>query len=252
MNNTALARFIASLGSLNGYGSTIYQTKKALDENSTKPLRQDRDDIAIFNDSLKGINAIKKIGFNTDGIIAINKEFDSPSDEQPNIPGHLRNSYYNPDDRTAILISSDSTDAYFPPDVISRNDLDDIVTTFNNSKKSEIDAWKVFADISKLQPFQDGNKRTALIAANSAIGALKNGNYLILPINDLDRAEFTLMLMRYYNAIDDDSKNTAFKRMIALLPNESDRLQELSKPITKEDNSLLATRKVKHEIRKNN
>jgi len=226
LENTALARFIASLGSLNGYGSTIYQTKKALDEKSTKPLRQNKDDIAIFNDSLKGINAIRKIGFSTDGIIAINKEFDSPSDEQPNMPGHLRNSYYNPDDRTAILISSDSQDAYFPPDVISRNDLDKIVDAYHNSEQNEKDAWKVFTDISKLQPFQDGNKRTALIAANAAFGSLDTGKYLILPINDLDRAEFTLMLIRYYNSDDNDVQNRVFDRMFALIPNESDRIQE--------------------------
>lgn len=249
MNNTALARFISSLGSLNGYGSTVYQTKQALDDKSTKPLRQNKDDIAIFNDSLKGIDAIKNVGFSTDGIIAINKEFDSPSDEQPDMPGHLRNSYYNPDDRTAILISNNSNDAYFPPEVVSRNDLDNIVTDFNHSKKTEKDAWKVFANISKLQPFQDGNKRTALIAANSAYGSLDNENYLILPINDLDRAEFTLMLMRYYKTNDEKNQNKFFERMMSLLPNESDRIQELEKPITKEDTSKLATRKIKHEIR---
>jgi len=38
--------------------------------------------------------------------------------------------------------------------------------------------------------------------------------------------------------------------MIALLPNERDRIQELEKPIIKEDTSKLATRKIKHEIRK--
>lgn len=81
MDNKALAYFITSLGSLNNYGSTVAQTKKALDENSIKPLRQNKDDIAIFNDTLKGIHVIKKYGFSTEGIIAINKEFDSISDE---------------------------------------------------------------------------------------------------------------------------------------------------------------------------
>ncbi|MBX0283845.1 hypothetical protein [Ligilactobacillus salivarius] len=44
-DNTALAKFITSLGSLNSYGSTVLQTKKALDTNSTKPLRQDNDEL---------------------------------------------------------------------------------------------------------------------------------------------------------------------------------------------------------------
>ena len=55
MDNTALAKVIQSLGSLNNYGSSVYQTKKALDLKSTKPMRQNMDDIAIFVDSLKGI-----------------------------------------------------------------------------------------------------------------------------------------------------------------------------------------------------
>ncbi|MQS53118.1 Fic family protein [Companilactobacillus mishanensis] len=249
MDNTALARFITSLGTLNGYGSTVYQTKQALDLKSTKPLNNDPDDIAIFNDSLNGIAAIKKIGFSTDGIISINKEFKSASDEQPNMPGHLRNANYNPDDRTAILISNDSKDAYFPPDVVTKSDLNLIVEKFNDSDKSEQDAWKVFVEISKLQPFQDGNKRTALIAANDAYGTLENEKYLILPINDLDRAEFTLMLMRYYSAKNETDLETAFSRMMKLLPNDSDRLQELSKPIEEEHNTDLSTRKIKRELR---
>jgi hypothetical protein len=47
-DNTALARFITLLGSLNSYGSTVLQTKQSLDSGSTKPLRQNADDIAIY------------------------------------------------------------------------------------------------------------------------------------------------------------------------------------------------------------
>ena len=94
-NNRALARFITSLGSFNEYGSTLLQTKEALDLRSTKVLKQDGDDVAIFEDALKGIGKIKQLGFNTNGIIAVNKEFDSKSDEQPKWPGHLRNAYHN-------------------------------------------------------------------------------------------------------------------------------------------------------------
>ena len=84
-NNNALARFITSLGSLNHYDSTVYQTKRALDLGATSPLRQDADDIALF----KG--AVRKVRFSVDGIIAVNQQFNSQSDEDPNRPGHLRN-----------------------------------------------------------------------------------------------------------------------------------------------------------------
>lgn len=249
MDNTALAKFITSLGSLNGYGSTVLQTKKALDEKSTKPLRQNSEDAVIFTDALKGIDAIKEIGFSTDGIIAINKQFDSPSPEQPNMPGHLRNSYYNEDDQIAIILDESSQEAYFPPAVIERKDIDEIVNQYLDSSQDEIDAWRVFARLSKLQAFQDGNKRTALIAANAAYGTFDTENYLVLPFNDLDRAEFTINLMRFYRATDELGEQQAFNRMMAMLPNESERLIELHKPIEESDQFDGKTKRFKEQFR---
>lgn len=249
MDNTALAKFITSLGSLNGYGSTVLQTKKALDENSTKPLKQDGEDPAIFTDALKGIEAIKKIGFSTDGIIAVNKQFDSPSSEQPNIPGHLRNAYYNPDDQIAIILDESSSEAYIPPEVIERKDIDQIVNQYLQSEKEETDAWRVFAQLSKLQPFQDGNKRTALIAANAAYGTFETENYLVLPFNDLDRADFTIGLMRYYSAKDQAAEEQAFDRMIKVLPSRIERITELRKPIKEEPQVDGKTKRFKPQFR---
>lgn len=247
-NNTALARFITSLGSLNDYGSSVLQTKKALDTHSTKHLRQNNDDIAIFKDSLKGIDVIKKTGFSTDGVIAINKQFDSQSDEQPSMPGHLRNAYYNEDDRIGIVIDKKSHEYYTPKEIVTRADIDEIVEQFNNSPKSERDAWTVFAELAKLQPFQDGNKRTALIAANAALGSLESENYLVLPFNDLDRVDFTVGLMRYYVASNKDERIAAFNRMMDVLPSENERLRELSKPIEGFDEEA-KTIKLKRQLR---
>ncbi len=58
-----------SLGSLNNYGSTVLQTKQALDLMSDRPLNQGSVDVIIFN---------------VDGIIAVNRQFNTESDEQPN------------------------------------------------------------------------------------------------------------------------------------------------------------------------
>lgn len=229
MDNTALARFITSLGSLNGYGSTLAQTKKALDLRSSQPLNQHGEDVAIFEDTLKGIAAVKEKGFSVDGIIAINSAFDSPSDEQPNWPGHLRNAYYNEDDRIGITIDQSAKETYFPPEIVRRDDLQKIVDNYKESPKKEKDAWKVFADLSKLQPFQDGNKRTALIAANAAYGTFERENYLVLPFNDLDRGEFTISLMRYYDAKNPTDEAKYLDKMVDLLP--SDRERELHRPI---------------------
>ncbi|BDR55707.1 Fic family protein [Xylocopilactobacillus apis] len=249
MDNTSLARFITSLGSLNGYGSTVLQTKKALDAKSTEPLTQNSEDPVIFSDALKGIEAIKEVGFSSEGIIAINKQFDSLSIEQPNWPGHLRNAMYNEDDRIAIIVDEKSQLKYFPKEVITRNDLDEIVNQYRHSAQEEFDAWTVFAKLSKLQAFQDGNKRTALIAANSAYGTFESGNYLVLPFNDLDRAEFTINLMRYYIANDEASEQSAFNKMMNTLPSTEERIRELHKPIKEETLTDAKTIRLKPQIR---
>lgn len=249
MNNSALARFITSLGSLNNYGSTVLQTKKALDQKSTSPLSQDNDDAAIFSDALKGIEAIKKYGFTTDGIISINAQFNTPSDEQPIMPGHLRNAYYNEDDRIAIIVGTGASETYIPPEVISKRDIENIVNEFYCSDKKEDDAWLVFARLSKLQPFQDGNKRTALIAANAAINTFEKEDYLVLPFNDLDRAEFTINLMRFYVAKSNDEETAAFKKMLSVLPSKEDRLFLLKQPVENEDRKLNKTIKLKPQFR---
>ncbi|WP_461224866.1 Fic family protein [Lacticaseibacillus suihuaensis] len=249
MTNTALARFIASLGTLNGYGSTVYQTKLALDRQSPAPLRQDNSDVAIFTDALKGIAAVEATGFSAAGIIAINRAFDSPSPEEPAMPGHLRSAYYNPDDKTAILLDAHGKEAYFPPDVVTQADLEAIVAQYRDSAKAEADAWRVFARLAKLQPFQDGNKRTALIAANAAYDTLTSGDYLLLPQNDLDRAEFMIALMRFYQATDPAGEDQAFARLLTLLPSPDARRQALAAPITPDDPGTLATRRIKRTFR---
>lgn len=252
MDNTALAKFITSLGSLNNYGSTVLQTKKALDQKSTKPLRQNKDDIAIFSDALKGIDAIKQYGFSTEGIIAINKQFDSLSDEQPNMPGHLRNAYYNSDDQIAIILDQHSNEAYFPPEVVTKEDLDRIVEEFSISGKNEEDAWRVFCQLSKLQPFQDGNKRTALITANGALNTFETGEYLTLPFNDLDRVDFTTNLMRYYRADSKEEELSAFNRLLATLPTKKAREVALRAPIIESKLFNTKTYKIKSQLRDKN
>jgi hypothetical protein len=223
-----------------------------LDIGNAQPLKQDNNDVAIFVDALKGIEAIRKIGFSVEGIIAVNKSFDTPNEEQPTLPGHLRNAFYNPDDAISVIVSADGRTAYFPKDVITREDLQIIVGEFETSEKTEKDAWRIFARLSKLQAFQDGNKRTALICANAAIGSFENEDYLLLPINDLDRMEFTLSLMRFYLATTTQDEEKAFRRMMNMLPSDFERRNYLEKEETANEpteNEELKTRKIKLEFR---
>ena len=239
VDNSALASFIASYGSLNGYGSTVLQTKKALDTHTSKHLpKHDRE---LFNDALDGINAAQKHGFSADGIIAINRSFTHSETEDPPWPGHLRTEkYHNPDDEIVIVTDprGTATNAYWPPKTVTTKDLDKIVDTFNTSKKTTKDGWRVFAQIAKLQPFQDGNKRTALIAANSAMNTWETEKYLTLPFNGIDgaefmrssphsgghsNAEFMVNLMRYYVAKTPAEEEIALDKLFVCLINFSMR-----------------------------
>jgi Fic/DOC family. len=214
MDNCKLAEFLVSLGSLNGFSSTLAETKRALDFNDASILKSGPDDAIIFADALSGIRMIQSIGFSVDGIIAINKSFKSGGNEQPTLPGHLRNATYNVDDNISVITDETTQDAYFPKEVITREDLQDIVNEWNNSFQEGRDAWLVFARLSKLQAFQDGNKRTALIAANAAFGSLDSQDYLLIPTTVSKQYIFTGYLMEFYTAKDTDSELQAFNKMM--------------------------------------
>ena len=165
--NLDLANFIVSFGSMNDYSSTVLQTKRALDLHDLTKLAHETHDGDILQDALDGISAAEKYGFNTKGIIAINKSFTHSEEEDPVIPGHLRNSKYNNTD-DAVVIITDPKWAYFAPNTVYPEDLDDIVEEYENSSHGVKDAWRVFAKLSKLQPFQEGNKNRNLFVGHLA------------------------------------------------------------------------------------
>ncbi|KRL89583.1 Fic family protein [Lactobacillus kalixensis] len=247
-NNLDLANFIVSFGSMNGYSSTILQTKRALDLHNLSNLSHEEHDGDLLKDALDGIEAAQKYGFSTKGIIEINTSF-THSEEDPTIPGHLRNSDSNPNDAVVILLDpKGSTEgAYFAPSDITEEDLDKIVNEYNSSDKNVKDAWRVFARISKLQPFQDGNKRTALIAANAAYNTWNSKEYLTLPFDNIDHAEFMINLMRYYKAKDNEAEDKALERMVATLPSPKEVQYHLDHEVKLENVDIndLKTKNVK-------
>lgn len=232
MTSTALAHFIVSLGSLNDYSSSAYQTQLALIEQDTRPLAQNNEDVAIFNNAVAGVHAANDTGFSATGIVAINAAFTTPAPGEPQWPGHLRDARHYSADKTAILLRAHSTAAYYPPAQVSMADLTKIVTTYQRSPQNEAAAWQVFASVAKLQPFQDGNKRTALIAANAAFGGMVHDDYLLLPLAEMDRIEFMVTLMRYYQANGQAAEMRAFHQLLALLPSPTNRRAVLASPIT--------------------
>ena len=222
-DNLGLANFIVSFGSMNGYSSTVLQTKHALDLHDLSKLEHRHHDGEILKDALDGIAVAQKMGFSTKSIIEINKTFVHSKNEDPNIPGipgHLRKASYNPDDAVVIVTDPNGTakGAYYAPENVYPQDLDNIVNEFKRSKQSVKDAWRVFAELSKLQPFQDGNKRTALIAANATLNTFNSKDYLTLPFDNIEHAAFMVNLMRFYRATTKEQENVALDRMIDTLP----------------------------------
>ncbi len=205
-----LAEFIVALGQFNGYGSTTAQTLRALELGSVTPLRDDNDDRVIFTDIVKAINAVSGIPFSVQSSIDINAQFTGDSPQQPSRPGVLRHREEDPI-RNNILIklwpgSAGDVITYIPPANVDEWDLQKIVDEFNSSQgihagqgreHTDKDGWILFAKLAKLQPFQDGNKRTALLAANHALGALESHDYLMPPTGAAYQ-RFTTQLLEYY------------------------------------------------------
>ncbi|EGO9274063.1 Fic family protein, partial [Enterococcus faecalis] len=73
------------------------------------------------------------------------------------------------------------------------------------TENSVEDGWALYARLAKLQAFDNGNKRTALISANLFIGSLtgESSTYLTIP-TDFRRTQFDANLMYYYMADDFD------------------------------------------------
>jgi hypothetical protein len=216
MDITKFAEFITALGSLNGYASTIAETRQALEMRNPNILTRGANDAIIFTDAVRAIDAVKCQELSVDTIIEINKNFTGGGDEQPAMPGHLRNDIYNPEqDSVTVIVNEVTQESYFAKGVISREDIQKIVTEWFSSNRLGTDAWRLFARLSKLQPFQDGNKRTALIAANLAFGAFKTDNYLLIPERTSDRYRFTADLLDFYSADTEEIEILSLTNMLS-------------------------------------
>jgi hypothetical protein len=192
MNNEALARLIFSLGQYEGYNTSLLQTEKNL---SSKPENQEfasEDDRYIFDDLVKAINyASSQNALTVDVVKGINASMDSRQKGQPEAPGILRNN---------VPISvGDYVPRVTVTEQMVQRQLDSVTATDVSS------AWELYARLAKLQPFDNGNKRTALIAANLLHGSFTKDNkdYLVIPM-DYRKARFDANLIDYYMADDWD------------------------------------------------
>ncbi|WP_259465478.1 Fic family protein [Bifidobacterium sp. wkB338] len=108
-------------------------------------------------------------------------------------PGKLR------DERTPVMVST-PLGRYEPPVPDSATIASLIKSTVGGATGEDIleDAVRLFAGLAKLQPFGDGNKRTALLAGNGLLIAHGDRHPLTVPTSDKDRTWFNRELAAYY------------------------------------------------------
>lgn len=110
-------------------------------------------------------------------------------------PGELRNAQN-------IMVHTALGD-YVPP-VPSEQAIERVLGEANASAGSLTDAAHLFARLARMQPFGDGNKRTALLAANGLLLMHGTERPLIVPTVDPQRREFNRLLGEWY--VHDDSQ----------------------------------------------
>ena len=108
-------------------------------------------------------------------------------------PGKLR------DERTPVMVST-PLGRYEPPVPDSATIASLIKSTVGGATGEDIleDAVRLFAGLAKMQPFGDGNKRTALLAGNGLLIAHGDRHPLTVPTSDKDRTWFNRELAAYY------------------------------------------------------
>lgn len=192
MDNKKLAEIIYGLAQYEGYNTSFLQTQKNLSSQPEKWQFSNENDHYIFEDLLKAIQyASKQDKISVNVIKSINAQMDSGKVGQPEKPGILR-------DNTEISVGD-----YIPPltvtEAMVQREIDSVTHTNISS------GWELYAKLAKLQPFDNGNKRTSLITANLLTGALNKGtdDYLIIP-TDFRRSQFDTNLVYYYVADDWD------------------------------------------------
>lgn len=81
------------------------------------------------------------------------------------------------------------------PDLPSMEKLEDLLIDINKIENDTIRAIRLMLKLMKMQLFNDGNKRTAMLVANHEL--IKNGRGIIA-IEEEDKVEFGERLIQYY------------------------------------------------------
>lgn len=93
-------------------------------------------------------------------------------------PGQLRTQ--------AQAIGVATTYGRHTPDALTEDGLQALLDTSTGSADARENALNLFVNLAKAQPFEDGNKRTAVFVANSLLIGSGSGVLLTIPVDDDD------------------------------------------------------------------
>ena len=192
MNTKKMAEIIYSVAQYDGYNTSVLQTQKNLNRNKNEWEFSSEKDRIIFEDLVRAIHyAGQQKELSVEVFKGINAQMHSKMEGQPEEPGKLR-------ENVEIYVGD-----YIPPRTVTPAMVEREINAVYS--RDIAGAWELYARLAKLQAFDNGNKRTALISANLYLGALtkETDEYLAIP-TDFRRARFDTNLLEYYMADDWD------------------------------------------------
>lgn len=196
LNTRQLTGLLYSMGhTFDNLSSTYVATAEFLATNNPKVIGS-RSDLALLEDlrdaATTTLHAPMSEALNIQFVQKINASLSRTAALEP---GVLRTSQN-------IMVNT-SLGSYVPP-VPNKDELDSVMSSIQSGDGTLTDASQLFAVLAKAQPFGDGNKRTALLAANRLLMLAGHNQALVVPVQDPDRKEFNTLLSQWYvNGIPD-------------------------------------------------
>lgn len=95
------------------------------------------------------------------------------------------------------------------PPAVTTDGLQQIIDTAHGGADAQENALDLFVNLAKAQPFEDGNKRTAIFAANALLIGAGTGQLLTVPVDDPTLADSfnTLLAAAYVHGEHDGVKD---------------------------------------------
>lgn len=195
LNTRQLTGVLYSMGrTFDNLSSTYMATREFLRTNNPAVIGS-RQDLALLQDLRDAaawtLHHDYANGINVDYVCGINAQLTRTAAIEPGVIRTTPN----------IFVHTARGD-YYPP-VPERDEMENAIERLTSGEGTLSEASGLFAYLARMQPFGDGNKRTALLAANGLLMMRDTGRSLIVPTEDPDRSTFNDMLAAWYLEDDD-------------------------------------------------